>query len=86
MPKYTGLSTDPKPYVGVSIGSYYEETDTGNVYIYTGKYWLFSVVSYIPQTVYGVGVAESDLMKKSVYDVDLDSVVDEAEKIDGGTW
>jgi len=29
---------------------------------------------------------EGDIMRKGVYDTDLDSVVDEAEKIDGGSF
>jgi hypothetical protein len=36
--KYLGLSTDIKP-TEVSSGTKFYETDTGNIYIYTGLIW-----------------------------------------------
>jgi len=33
-----------------------------------------------------VGEIKSDYMKKAIYDIDIDGIVDEAEKIDGGSF
>ena len=37
---YVGASGDSKPTTGVAAGSLFRETDTYDVYIYTGSAWV----------------------------------------------
>lgn len=37
--RYIGLSTDPKPTIGVPPGSTFYETNTKDIYIYDGTAW-----------------------------------------------
>ena len=41
-PRYSGLSTDTKPTVGVEAFAEFMETDTGKVFRYTGTQWVFA--------------------------------------------
>lgn len=37
--KYIGLSTDDKPTENIKLGTEFFESDTGDVYLWTGSAW-----------------------------------------------
>lgn len=45
--KYIGLSTETKPTIDVPVGSEFYETDTGDLYVFSGSAWVFKVIDVL---------------------------------------
>ena len=66
--RYIGSSTDNKPATGVTVGSTFQEVDTGKVYIYSaGERWEVNKGTGLSVGEFQEGIGELRVLLEKVY-------------------
>ena len=66
--RYVGTSLDAKPTSGVTVGSTFQELDTGNNYVFSAqKIWELDKAAALSVGEYREGVKEIRLLLENIY-------------------